>query len=207
MAATTFVASATYTSPSGGTATGNVEFQAVNTREVNTATIQDSIKQVATLAGGAIAQTLVVNVGGYNVTENIVGALPVSYVIPGLANINLSTVDASTANFDASSVVNVVPPEFVAGTTYTFVLSDGANVVKQFTAATAVTTIIDGAAVLPVGWTVSWMQQGAGTLAFTVINGAVLRAVGNVTHSQGQWSAGTLRKYAPTGYILAGEIG
>jgi len=207
MAASTFIASGTYTTPAGTPATGTVEFTAVNLREVNTATIQDAYTIVANIgAQGALSQTLVVNVGGYNVTEKVAGSQPVSYVIPGTTNINLSTIDAGLAQFDASGIVNVIPPEGVSGTTYSFDLSDCANVVKRFTAATAITATIDGSVVIPVGSVINWRQAGAGLLGFVATNGAVLKSVGNVTHSQGQWAEGTLTKDTAANWILAGEI-
>jgi len=209
MAASTFVVSATYTTPSGTPATGIVNFAAVNEREVNTATIQES-QLISTTIGaqGVLSQTLVVNVGGYYVTEKITGAsTDIHYVIPGTTNINLSTIDENSAQFDASGVVNVIPPEGVAGTTYSFDLSDCANVVKRFTAATAVTATIDGSVVIPVGSVINWRQAGAGQVGFVASNGAVLHSVGGVTHSQGQWAEGTLTKDTTSIWILAGEIG
>lgn len=207
MAASTFVASGTYTTPAGAAATGVVTFIANNDREINTATIQDKQLVTATLANGVLSQVLVINVGGYNVTEKITNSPEISYVIPGVSNINLSTVDASTANFDASGVVNVTPPDPVSGTSYTFTLDDGASIVKRFTAATAITATIDGSAPIPVGTTILWRQAGAGQINFTGTNGALIRAVGLVTHSQGQWSQGSLTKDTSTVWILAGEIG
>ncbi len=97
MSPTTFVASCTYTNPDGTAATGRVTFRAINAREANTATVQDAITVVATLDDdGAIAQTLVVNAGGYDVVERIKGSRVTRYAIVGTDDLDLSTVDAST---------------------------------------------------------------------------------------------------------------
>ncbi len=207
MAASTFVASGTYTTPTGAAASGTVTFLANNHREVNTNTIQDSSVQTATLANGVLSQALVVNVGGYTVTENIANAAPpIVYVIPGTTNIDLSTVDASLANFDASDVVNVVPGQTVTGTTYTFVLSDGADVIKRFTNASAVTATVDGSASIPVGTIFNGVQMGAGRVTVVGTNGAVIRGASNAVTSRVQWSPFSLRKDSSTLWVISGDI-
>jgi len=206
MAATTFVASGVYTSPSGGVATGTVTFVANNRREVNTNTIQDSIPVKATLTNGVLSQTLVQNVGGYTVTEEIVGAAPVVYVIPGTANIALDDVDADAAQFDASDVVNVVPGENVVGTTYTWVLADGSDVLKRFTNASAITTTIDGSAPIPVGTVFNGMQLGAGRVTVVGSNGAVIHGAGGAVTTRVQYSPIQIRKDAANSWVVTGDV-
>lgn len=209
MAADTFTVIGVCRDEDNTNPTGMFTFRSVDERFVNQGLIVHStLIEVDFAAGGLITTTLITNVGGYEVYELVDGADPVGpYIIPGTADIDLSTVDPGTAHFDASGVVNVVPGETVSGTTYTLDLSDGADVVKQFTAATAVAVRVDGSAALPIGWTASWMQQGAGRLTFSAINGAVIHSIGGVLTSQGQWASGTVRKYSSTGFQLAGEIG
>lgn len=213
MAASTFTVTGTFTQPSGDTVTGTVTFRASNAREVNTNTIQDAVTITAnivagvlTRAGGAAGQPLVINVGGYTVTENVAGAAPITYTIPGLANIDLSSVDPSQAQFDASDVVNVTPGETVSATTYTWVLGDGANKVKRFTNANPVTTTIDGAAAIPVGWEARGFQGGAGRVTVIGTNGAVIRGVNGAVTSIALGSTIVIRKDTATIFYVGGSV-
>lgn len=205
---TTFIASGTYTQASGAPAPAGstVTFKAKNRREINNNTIQDAVTITADLnASGILSQVLVKNVGGYDVTENIGKADSIPYVIPGLADIDLSSIDDSAAQFDASDVVNVVPGENVVGTLYTWLLSDGADKVKRFTSASAVTARCDGAALIPVGTVFNGMQAGAGRVTVTGINGAVIQPAGAVT-SIAQYSTFQVRKDSPTVFVVSGSV-
>lgn len=186
--------------------TGKFTFRSVDQRFVNNSEIIHSTLIEVDVNDAAI--TLIQNVGGYEVEELIDGADPIGpYIIPGTTDINLATVDPDTAHFDASGVVNVAPPDPTSVTTYDFTLSDCAEIVKTFTAATAVAARVDGSVTIPIGSTVSWFQKGAGRLTFSGRNGAVVHAIGGVLTSQGQYAQGTIHKYSATEWVLAGEIG
>ncbi len=207
MPATTFTASGTYTTPAGAAASGSVTFKATNEREANTSTIQDAILLTANLVAGSLSQVLVKNVGGYTVTEKITGADEISYVIPAVANIDLSTVDASTANFDASGVVNVVEKQIVSGTSYIFALADGAAVEKAFTAATTVTATIDGNVVIPVGTVISGIQMGAGKVNVAAANGVTIVSADGDLGTRVRYSPFQIRKDTATQWVLTGDLG
>lgn len=99
--------------------------------------------------------------------------------------------------------------EDVSGTTYTLDAADKGKI-KRFTSGSSVTITLPST--LVAGFSVCWIQDGAGQLTFTAGSGATLQNRQGHSKSAGQYGAGSLIVVANSGgsaaaYRLAGDTG
>ncbi|MBV9660449.1 MAG: hypothetical protein JO337_04765 [Acidimicrobiales bacterium] len=123
----TFLATATFDPPAGGTATGTVTFTP-QARSTPTGYVVAQQPVVATLSAGAISQSLVQGIA-YTVLEQITGAQPAAYTIPGNGNIDLSTISSLVSS---AYIPNAYMGAWSSTTTYQIgqiVASGGVNYV------------------------------------------------------------------------------
>lgn len=205
MAEPTITVTGTWITPIDGQAGGNVVFVAADIRDILNAKIASQAPVIATLSGGTISQTLIQTPGGYRVTENINGAPAVSYVIGGTSSIDLSSVNAGTAQFDASGI-GVLPIEnLAAGGTVTGILAD-MNKLKRSVAATDQTYNIDGSLNWPIGGQIAFGNGSTGRIHIAGINGASVVEPDSFFILRKQRSTATVTKMTATEWWVAGDV-
>lgn len=97
----------------------------------------------------------------------------------------------------------------VAGTTHTVSLSvDGANPFLYTTngSETTITLPANATEAIPIGWSVSVKQQGAGAFVFAPDTGVTLHARGSALTSAGQYAVATAVKTATDVWTVTGDL-
>lgn len=96
---------------------------------------------------------------------------------------------------------------FQTGTTYTVLSSDAGKVIDHFNAGAITTTLPNN---MPVGWSCTYVQSGAGQVTFSAASGATIRNRQSHTKIAGQWGEAVLHVRANSGgsaaeYVLGGD--
>lgn len=196
----------TYITPRDTAARGSIIFTPADVRDITNAKValQSSVS-IALDQNGQINTTLLQTPGGYRVTEAIEGAPQVSYVISGTASTDLSSVNADTAQFDASGIGVIPIEDIVTGGTYTSVLADIGKL-KRFIAITELTFNVNGAINYPVGGAFDILNWSSGRVHLVGVNGAVLRQADNALYLRKQYSGCTVTKMTNTEFWVVGDV-
>jgi hypothetical protein len=194
MTPTTFTATGTYTQPDGQPAVGVVSFAANNDRETSAdGSIQDAMPETAHLDGaGSFTKALVVNAGGYTVTETLHNADPITYTIAGTADIDLGDVDATTSTYITRAGPSV---RTIADPTYTVTDADVNNII-DCTAACTVTIPAD----LTVQGTISVAKAGSGDVTFQAAGGVTIDSADGLLTLATQYAMMTAVAWGSTTY-------
>lgn len=139
---------------------------------------------------------LLARINGTSVTFSIVGH---SHAISDVTNLQ-TTLDAKALKGQYSSFNNQT------GTTYSFVLGDGLDVLCTFNNASPVTVTIpaNSSVAFPIGTKIDWVNIGAGQVTFAITTDTLRAPDG--TKSAKQYAAGSLLKIASTTWVLTGNV-
>jgi len=91
----------------------------------------------------------------------------------------------------------------LTGTTYTFLSADNGTVLTHSNASPSTLTIPTG---LPVGYSVTVIQIGAGQVTFSPASGVTMNSYTNLTKIAGQHGSASLVSYQSNIYNLAGNL-